>query len=70
VPNLSWLDLLGAAQNEVVVLGPLEAGAKSGTLDQLGFENPEVREKILGQEQRPIPVGFEVGIAAVVICRA
>src|SRR4249919_4272344 len=48
VPNLSWLDLLGAAQNEVVVLGSLEAGAKSGTLNQLGFENPEVREKILG----------------------
>ena len=64
VPNLSWLDLLGAAQNEVVILRSLEAGAKSGTLDQLRFENPEVREKILGQEKRPIPVGFEVGIAA------
>jgi hypothetical protein len=64
MPNLSWLDLLGAAQNEVVILRPLEAGAKSDTLDQLRFENPEVREKILSQKEWPIPVGFEVRVAA------
>ena len=64
VPNLPWLDSLGAAQNKVVILRSLEAGAKSDTLDQLRFESPEVREKILGQEKRPIPVWFEVGITA------
>ena len=58
----SWLDLLGAAQDEVVILRPFEAGAKAGSLDQLRFENAEVRKEILGEEKGQFQSGLKCAL--------
>ena len=64
MPDLFRLDLFDAAQDKIVILGTFEAGAEADFLDQLRSENAEMGEKILGEEEGRIPIGFEMGVTA------
>jgi hypothetical protein len=64
VSDLFRRDLFDAAQDKIVILGAFEPGAEANFLEQLRSENAQMGEKILGEEEGRIPVGFEMCVTA------
>src|SRR5436190_970021 len=60
VTDLAWLDQVRAAQQQIVILASFETEPKATrALNQAAAKNRQMRNVVLGQDQRRIPVRFE-----------
>ena len=70
VPDLVFFDVVETTQHQVPVLGTNKPFPESAQFpDKVGPIDAEVRDKIVGAEQIPAEIGFEIGIRPVAIDR-